>query len=62
MAANDPSVKKIAAVVTTYFTNSHADVIVGKFLRGFPTDDGLLTPKVYSCSASLLFSLLPPSD
>ena len=37
MAANDPSVKKIAAVVTTYFTNSHADVIVGKFLRGFPT-------------------------
>ena len=26
--------KKIAAVVTTWFTNSHADVIVGKFIRG----------------------------
>ena len=36
--------KKIACVVTTYYTNSHADVVVGKFLRGFPTDEGLLPP------------------
>eukprot|EP01043_Picozoa_sp_COSAG02_P018297 COSAG02_NODE_851_length_16536_cov_6.254000_12_plen_285_part_00 len=26
--------------------HSDADVIVGKFIRGFPTDDGLLEPKV----------------
>ena len=38
--------KKIAAVVTTYFPPSHADVIVGKFVRGFPTDEGLLPPQV----------------
>ena len=36
---------KIAAVVTVWSKNSHADVIVGKFLRGFPTDDGVLPPK-----------------
>ena len=38
--------KKIAAVVTSYFPRSHADVIVTKFLKGFPTDEGLLPPEV----------------
>ena len=37
-------VKRIAAVVTVYGKNSHADVIVGKFMRGFPTDEGVLAP------------------
>lgn len=37
--------KKIAAVITEYRPNSHAEVIVGKFLQGFPTDDGLLAPR-----------------
>jgi len=38
--------KKIAAIVTTYYPFSHADVILTKFLKGFPTDSGLLTPEV----------------
>ncbi|MCH8206250.1 MAG: hypothetical protein IH956_04525 [Chloroflexi bacterium] len=38
--------KKIAAVVTVYFPGSHADLIVSKLARGFPTDDGLLEPHV----------------
>ncbi len=38
--------KKIAAIVTTYYPASHADVIVSKFLKGFPTDDGVLPPQV----------------
>ena len=38
--------KKIAAIVTTYFPKSHADVVVTKFLKGFPTDEGLLPPQV----------------
>ena len=42
MTANKTANKRIACVITTFFTNSHADVIVGKFLRGFPTDDGVV--------------------
>ncbi|MBI4529955.1 MAG: hypothetical protein HY709_00380, partial [Candidatus Latescibacteria bacterium] len=38
--------KKIAAIITTYFPHSHADVIVTKFLKGFPTDDGIREPRV----------------
>lgn len=38
--------KKIAAIITQYFRKSHADVIVTKFLRGFPTDEGLFAPRV----------------
>ena len=37
---------KIAAIITEYHQYSHADVIVGKFLRGFPCDDGLHPPRV----------------
>tara|TARA_Y100000588_G_scaffold388614_1_gene489205 strand:- start:2666 stop:3868 length:1203 start_codon:yes stop_codon:yes gene_type:complete len=38
--------KKIAAIVTVYRPRSHADVLVGKFLHGFPTDGALLAPRV----------------
>lgn len=38
--------KKIAAIITEYFSGSHADVIVNKFLKGFPTDEGFFTPRV----------------
>jgi hypothetical protein len=37
--------KRIAAIVTTYYPASHADVIVSKFLKGFPTDEGLIPPR-----------------
>jgi len=45
--------KKIAAVVTTYHPRSHADVIVTKFMKGFPTDDGLIEPRVELASIYL---------
>ncbi|MFP3895290.1 MAG: hypothetical protein ACLFV5_00425 [Anaerolineales bacterium] len=45
--------KKIAAIVTEYRPRSHADVIVGKFLRGFPTDEGLHAPRVEIASMYL---------
>jgi len=38
--------RRIAAIVTTYYPASHADVIVTRFLKGFPTDDGLVPPQV----------------
>ena len=38
--------KKIAAVITEYRIPAHADVIVGKFIKGFPTDDGLIELQV----------------
>ena len=38
--------KKIAAVITEYRPLSHADVIVTKFMKGFPTDDGLIQSRV----------------
>ncbi len=52
--------KKIAAIVTEYRPGSHADVIVGKFLQGFPTDDGLLAPRVEI--ASLFLDQIPDID
>lgn len=36
---------QIAAIVTSYPPRSHAAVIVTKFLRGFPTDEGLISPR-----------------
>ena len=35
----------IAAIVTTFPSKSHAQSIVGKFFRGFPTDGGLIKPR-----------------
>jgi len=52
--------KKIAAIVTEYRPGSHADVVVGKFLQGFPTDDGLLEPRVEI--ASLFLDQIPEID
>ena len=38
--------KKITAIITEYRPNSHADVVVTKFLKGFPIDEGLQKPRV----------------
>jgi hypothetical protein len=45
--------KKIAAIVTTYHPYSHADVIVTKFMKGIPTDEGLRQPRVALASLYL---------
>lgn len=37
---------RVAAICTIYHPNSHADVIVTKFLEGLPTDEGLLSSQV----------------
>ena len=52
--------KKITAIVTEYRPRSHADVIVTKFLHGFPTDDGLKAPRVEI--ASLYLDQIPEND
>ncbi len=45
--------QQIAAIITTYFPHSHADVIVTKFMKGFPTDEGTLMPRVELASIYL---------
>lgn len=50
-SSRDPSRRmRVAAIVTTYFPNSHAGVLVDKFLRGFPTDEGLIPPRTQIAS------------
>ena len=38
--------KKIAAIVTTFFPGSHADLLVSPFVKGFPTPSGVIAPEV----------------
>ena len=52
--------KKIAAIITEYWPRSHADVLVTKFLKGFPTDEGLKTPRVEI--ASMYVDHFPEND
>ncbi len=52
--------KKIAAVITEYREPAHADVIVGKFIKGFPTDEGLLEPQVDI--VSMYLDQIPDND
>jgi len=51
---------RLAAIVTEYRENSHADVIVGKFLDGCKTPDGEFRPRVEI--ASLYLDQTPPTD
>src|SRR5256885_10898564 len=52
--------KRVAAIITQYFPHSHADVIVTKFLKGFPTDEGLQKPRVDL--VSMYVDQFPESD
>lgn len=52
--------KRIAAILTVYRPNSHADVIVTKFLKGIPSDEGRLRPRVEM--ASLYVDQFPADD
>ena len=55
-----PERKRIAAIITEYRVAAHADVIVGKFIKGFPTDAGLLEPGVDI--VSMYLDQIPESD
>src|SRR5262245_34582689 len=52
--------KRIAAIVTEYRPNSHADVIVGKYLEGYRQDDR--PPKPRSGIVSLYTAQVPRND
>ena len=52
--------KKIACVVTEYRVPAHSDVLIGKFINGFPTDDGMEDPQVDI--ASMYIDQFPESD
>jgi hypothetical protein len=52
--------RRIAAVVTEYRLNSHADVIVGKYLEGYRQDGG--DPRPRSRIVSLFTAQVPPND
>ncbi len=55
-----PEMPKIAAIITTYFPNSHADVIVTRFLEGFPSDEGVVPPQ--SEIVSMYLDQVGPND
>ena len=57
-AADTP--KKIAAIITEYRPNSHADVIVGKYLEGYNQDDQPPYPR--SKIVSMFTEQAPKSD
>lgn len=52
--------KKIAVISTVNFPGSHTDVLMTKFLKGFPTDAGLLPPRVEV--ASIYLDQFPDDD
>ena len=51
---------KIAAIITSYYPRSHADVIATKFMVGFPTDTGLIQPQTHL--ASMYIDQKHPND
>ena len=51
--------KKIAAIVTEYRPRSHADVIVTKFLHGFPTDSDFFLSGLARAVQRVAYSTAP---
>jgi hypothetical protein len=58
--AAPPAPKKIAAVITIYRPNSHADVIVGKYLEGYNQDGK--PPHPNSRVVSMFLAQVPKDD
>ena len=51
---------RVAALVTEYRPGSHADVLLTKFLKGFPLDDGFHPPRVQL--AGIYFDQCPKNE
>jgi hypothetical protein len=60
LGAQTGTPKKIAAVITEYRPNSHADVIIGKYLEGFNQDDRPPYPR--SKIVSMFTEQVPKAD
>src|SRR3954463_7449804 len=60
LSADTGPSKRIAAVVTEYRHNSHADVIVGKYLEGFLQDGKSAGPR--SRVVSMYTAQVPKND
>ena len=58
--AQSPAPKRIAAIITEYRPNSHADVIVGKYLEGFNQDGQPPYPR--SKIVSMFTEQVPKAD
>ena len=53
---------RIAAIVTAYFPQSHADVVVTKLIKGYTTDEGHVAPSVDVVSLYMDQTVLPAFD
>ena len=53
---------RVAAIVTAYFPQSHADVIITKLIKGYSTDDGFVLPSVDVVSLYMDQCIQPPFD
>ena len=60
LAAQNGPPKKIAAIITEYRLNSHADVIVGKYLEGYRQNDQPPYPR--SKIVSMFTEQIPKND
>ena len=57
-----PRRPRVAAIVTAYFPQSHADVVVSKLITGYSTDDGFVAPSVDVVSLYIDQVVLPAFD